>query len=165
MKFAYFSVRILKVMKYTVEITINLPRKRVVEKMDNPQNLKHWQKGLVNYEIIEGAPGQEGSKMKLEYKMGKRDMTLIETIIKNNFPHEFHATYDTKGVHNIQKNYFEEVNETSTKWVSESEFQFSSLGMKLMGWLMPGAFKKQSKKYMVDFKNFAEKDISVATKN
>ena len=152
-------------MKYTVEIIINLPRKTVIEKMDNPQNLKHWQKGLINYEVIEETPGQEGAKMKLDYKMGKRDMSLIETIIKRNFPDEFHATYNTKGVHNIQNNYFEEINETKTKWTSESEFQFSGFGMKLMGWLMPGAFKKQSKKYMQDFKNFAENNISVATQN
>ncbi|PVW13099.1 SRPBCC family protein [Marixanthomonas spongiae] len=149
-------------MRYTVDITIALPRDKVIEKMDKPENLKHWQKGLTNYELLEGTPGQEGAKMKLEYQMGKRDMTLIETILKREFPKEFHATYDTKGVHNIQKNYFEELDETTTKWISESEFQFSGLGMKLMGWLMPGAFKKQSKKYMEDFKNFAEKGTSVA---
>ena len=126
-------------MKYSIEIIINLPREEVIEKMDNPDNLKHWQKG-------------------------KRDMTLIETILKRNFPEEFHATYDTKGVHNIQNNYFEELDDIRTKWISESEFQFSGSGMKLMGWLMPGAFKKQSKKYMNDFKNFAEKGISVANK-
>ena len=59
-----------------------------------------------------------------------------------------------------QKNYFKE-EEGKTRWISESEFQFSSLGMKLMAFLMPGAFKKQSMKYAVDFKNFAEKGISV----
>ena len=40
--------------------------------------------------------------------MGKREMEMIETIIKRNFPEEFHSTYDAKGVHNIQKNYFKE---------------------------------------------------------
>tara|TARA_R100000306_G_scaffold260_3_gene537 strand:- start:2382 stop:2837 length:456 start_codon:yes stop_codon:yes gene_type:complete len=151
-------------MKYSIEIIINLPREEVIEKMDNPDNLKHWQKGLIHYEMLSGTPGQEGATMKMEYKMGKRDMTLIETILKRNFPEEFHATYDTKGVHNIQNNYFEELDDIRTKWISESEFQFSGFGMKLMGWLMPGAFKKQSKKYMNDFKNFAEKGISVANK-
>jgi hypothetical protein len=33
--------------------------------------------------------------------------------------------------------------------------------MKLIGFLMPGAFKKQSMKYAQDFKNFAEKGFSV----
>lgn len=150
-------------MKYTTEIIINLPREEVIEKLNNPENMKHWQRGLVGYEILEGEPGTRGAKMKLDYKMGKRQMSLTETITDNNFPTEFHAIYDTKGVHNIQRNFFMEWEQDKTKWISESEFQFGSFGMKLMGWLMPGAFKKQSAKYLKDFKNFAENGTSVAT--
>ena len=70
-----------------------------------------------------------------------------------------HDSWGEATIH-IQKNYFREEN-GKTRWISESEFQFSGFGMKLMGLLMPGAFKKQSLKYMEDFKNFAEKGISV----
>lgn len=148
-------------MKYSTEIIIDLPRKEVVRKLDNPDNMQHWQRGLVNYELLEGNPGQVGAKMKLEYKIGKREMVLTETIKKNQFPSEFHATYDAKGVHNIQQNFFYDYEDNKTRWVSKAEFQFESFGMKLMGILMPGAFKKQSEKYMIDFKNFAEKGSSV----
>ncbi len=149
-------------MKYSTEIIINMPREQVIEALNNPENMKHWQKGLIGYELLEGTPGSKGAKMKLDYAMGKRSMSLIETITDNNFPEEFHATYDTKGVHNIQKNYFLDWENNTTKWVSESEFQFQSVAMKLMGWLMPGAFKKQSLKYLTDFKNFVETGSSVA---
>ena len=149
-------------MKYTNEVTIDLPREEVIRKMDNPDNMKHWQRGLLHYEMLEGTPGQEGAQMRMDYKMGKRELSMVETIIKNNFPSEFHSTYDANGVHNIQRNFFHEIDDNKTKWVSESEFQFKGFGMKLMGWLMPGAFKKQSLKYMNDFKNFAEKGVSVA---
>ncbi len=71
-----------------------------------------------------------------------------------------YTTYNTKGGHNIQKNYFKE-GDDKTWWISESEFQFSGFGMKLMDFLMPGAFKKQSKNYMEDFKGFAENGTSV----
>ncbi len=152
-------------MRYSTEIIINLPRREVIKKLDSAENLKHWQKGLIDYEVLNGIPGKEGSTMKLVYKMGKRDMTLKETVIKNNFPREFHATYETENVYNIQENYFKEVDRMTTKWISKNEFQFSSLGMKLMGWFMPGVFKKQSKKYMTDFKNFAERGISVVKKD
>lgn len=148
-------------MKYTTEITIDLPREEFIKKLDNADNLKHWMRGLVGHEVISGEPGQEGTRMNMAFKMGKRKMEMVETIIKRNFPDEFHATYDAKGVHNIQKNYFHEIGDTQTKWVSESEFQFAGIGMKLMAFLMPGAFKKQSKKYAQDFKNFAENGISV----
>lgn len=149
-------------MKYTTEIIVDLPRSEFIEKLDNPDNMKHWMRGLQSYEVLSGEPGKEGARMNMKFKMGKRDMEMVETIIKRNMPEEFHATYDAKGVHNIQKNYFHEVGENQTKWVSESEFQFAGLGMKAMAFLMPGAFKKQSMKYAQDFKNFAENGVSVA---
>jgi len=149
-------------MKYTSEITINLSREDVIKKLDNPENMKHWQEGLLGYKQLSGEPAKEGAKMELHYKVGKREMTMVETILKNNFPDEFHATYNAKGVHNIQKNSFEVIDDHTTKWISESEFQFSGFMMKLMGFLMPGVFKKQSKKYLSDFKAFAEEGISVA---
>ena len=147
-------------MKYTTEIVVDVPRDEFIKKMDDPDNMKHWQQGLIGYEQLSASPGQEGSRMSLSYEMGKRKMDLVETIIKKDLPEEIHMTYETKGVHNIQKNYFKEEGE-KTRWVSESEFQFSGFGMKLMGFLMPGAFKKQSLKYMQDFKAFAENGTSV----
>ena len=147
-------------MKYTTEIVVELPRDEFVKKLDNPENMKHWQRGLLGYEQLSKNPGQDGAQMSLSFKMGNREMDMVETIIKNNFPEELHTTYDTKGMHNIQKNYFKE-EDGKTLWISESEFEFSGFGMKLMGLLMPGAFKKQSKKYMEDFKAFAENGTSI----
>ena len=149
-------------MKYVTEIEIELPREEMLALLDDPMNMKHWQRGLQTCRQLSGDPGEEGSQMELEYLMGKRHLLLVETVIKRNFPEEFHLTYDARGVHNIQKNYFEVLDEGRCKWISESEFQFSSLPMKLMGWLMPGAFKKQSLAYLRDFKKFAETGASVS---
>ena len=148
-------------MKYRNEVVVAVARSEFIKKLDDPNNMKHWQRGLQRASQLNGVPGQEGAQMQLEYQMGKRNVEMVETIIKRAFPDEFYATYETQGVYNLQKNYFIELDENSTKWVSESEFRFSSIGMKLMGWLMPGAFKKQSQKYLEDFKNFAEKGTSV----
>lgn len=147
-------------MKYTTEITIDLKRDEFIKKLDNPDNMQHWMRGLLSHNMISGEPGHEGARMNMKFKRGKGEMEMVETIIKRNFPEEFHAAYDTKGVHNIQRNYFKEEN-GKTRWISESEFQFAGFGMKLIGFLMPRAFKKQSMKYAQDFKNFAEKGISV----
>ena len=149
-------------MKYTTEIIIELPRDVCIKKLDNADNMKHWQPGLTSWEMISGKSGEDGAKMCLLYDMGKRKVELVETIIKNSFPSEFHTTYETKGMLNIQHNHFEETAEGHTKWISHSEFQFSSFFMKLMGFLMPSAFKKESAKYLLNFKNFAEKGSSVA---
>ena len=82
---------------------------------------------------------------------------MIETITFNDLPKEFHSNYITKGVTNIQKNYFHE-EDGKTRWVSEAEFKFSGF-MKLMSFFMgKGVFKKQSMSFMEDFKSFAEGD-------
>ncbi|MCX2720141.1 SRPBCC family protein [Lentiprolixibacter aurantiacus] len=149
-------------MKYTSEIIVDVPRTVFIEKLDNPENMVHWQRGLVKYKPLSSNPGEEGAQMELHYKMGKRELVMIETILKRNLPDEMHATYDAKGVHNIQHNYFEIVSPTQTRWRSESEFQFSGFFMKFMAFLMPGAFKKQSMKYLRDFKAFAEEGKKVS---
>lgn len=148
-------------MKYTTEIIVEVPVEEFINKFDNTENMKHWQKGLVSAEHISGTPGEFGAKMKFNYKFGKRDMELIETITHKNLPHEFHGTYSAKGMLNIQENYFNTTANGYTNWVSKSEFIPLGLTMRIMTTLMPRAFKKQSLIYMKNFKNFAEKGISV----
>ena len=147
-------------MQYTVEIDIDLPRSRVIELFDSTENLYMWQKGLQRFESISGEPGQPGAKSKMVYKMGKRNMELVETITKRDLPDEFHCTYETKGVFNVVTNRFSEAGPDKTRWESENEFRFSGF-MKVIGLLMKGAFPKQSLQYMQDFKAFAEdgKDV------
>ena len=149
-------------MKYSTEVLINKPREEVVRKMDSIDNLKHWQAGLVKTEHLSGTPGTFGAKMKMTYDFGKRKMELVETITKRNLPEEFHATYNAKGMHNMQQNYFEIVSENQTKWISNNEFLPTTFFMRVMTFLMPSAFKKQTLKYMTDFKNFVENGTSVA---
>lgn len=142
-------------MIYTVEIDIDLPRDRVIELFDSPENLFKWQKGLLSFDHISGEPGQPGAKSKLVFKMGKRTIEMIETVTERNLPDEFNGTYDAKGVYNIVKNRFTDLGPDKTHWESECEFQFSGF-MKVVAFFMKGAFAKQSLKYMQDFKAFAE---------
>lgn len=142
-------------MKYTINIDIDLPREKIIELFDNPDNMKYWQKGFISIESISGTPGQVGAKSKLKYKMGSREIEMIETITKRDLPNEFSGTYEAKGVWNLNKNYFIELDVNRTKWKSEVEFKFTGF-MKLIAFLMPGSFKKQSMKYLTDFKEFAE---------
>ena len=143
-------------MKYTSEITINLPVARVVELFDNADNLKKWMTGLLSFEHVSGEPGQPGAKSKLVFERGKNKMVMTETITKRNLPEEFSAQYEVQGTHNIQQNHFVVVSDNSTKWVSHTEFKFASLGMKFMALVMPSAFKKQTMVFMKNFKEFAE---------
>lgn len=144
-------------MKYTQEIIINKPIKEVVALFDNPNNLYEWMEGLQKFEHLSGTPGEPGAKSKLLFKMGNREIEMIETITVRDLPTEFSGTYEANGVFNIQKNKFISISDNQTKHVTENEFQFKGVMMNLMGFLMPGAFKKQSYKYLKAFKTFAEK--------
>jgi carbon monoxide dehydrogenase subunit G len=143
-------------MKYSKEIVINLPRNKVVELFDNPDNMKKWMKGLQSFEHLSGVQGQEGAKSKLAFDMNGRKIEMIETITKRNLPDEFSGTYEAKGVFNIQENFFKEEDKEITRWITTSEFQLGGF-MKLMGLLMPGSFQKETLKHMQNFKEFAEK--------
>ncbi|MFC3193484.1 SRPBCC family protein [Marinicella sediminis] len=144
-------------MKYQNTITVEVPISRFVELLDNPENMKHWQKGLQSYELLgDHEPGSVGAQMKLHFKMGKRDLTMIETVTISDFPQRFAGTYETKGVWNLVDNHFKENEQGHTVWIADCEFKFSGL-MKVMSWFMPKSmFKKQSCQYLEDFKKFAE---------
>lgn len=143
-------------MKYTTEIEINKPIDTVIALFDNPDNLKKWMEGLQSFEHLSGTPGEPGAKSLLKFKMGNREMEMIETVTKRNLPDEFTGTYEAKGVMNIVKNSFVKISDSKTKYVTEHEFQLHGLTMKIIAFLTPGIFKKQSLKYLTAFKNFVE---------
>ncbi|MEE2771522.1 MAG: SRPBCC family protein [Bacteroidota bacterium] len=141
-------------MKYQQQIIVRIPRKEFIDKFSDPENFPLWQRGFLSFNQISGELGSEGSTNLLKYRMNNRKIEMTETVLRNELPEAFSATYEAKGVYNIQHNYFREIN-GNTEWTSESEFQFSGM-MKIIGALMPGAFKKQSSQFMKDFKAFAE---------
>ena len=142
-------------MKYQLEIEIQKPRDAVLELFDDPSNMKKWQPSLLEYRHLSGEQGQPGAKSEQVHKLGKRDVTMIETITKRNLPDELSATYEVKNCFNFVHNTFEELSATSTKWIVRTEFTFQGY-MKIMAFLMPGAFKKETRKHMELFKNYAE---------
>lgn len=143
-------------MKYTSEITINQPIDQVIALFDNSDNLAKWQPELVSFEHIHGEPRHLGAESKMKYKMGNREVEMIETITRRNLPEEFAATYQAPGVVNWVSNKFVKMDDDTTKWISENEFKFKGIMMSMMAFFMPGAFKKQSDKFMQQFKTFAE---------
>ncbi len=148
-------------MKYTVQIIINKPVQSCFFLLDAHENMKHWQVGFESFEHISGDPGTVGAKMKLNYNFGNRKMSLIETVTSKEKEKLFHFNFDSSGMHNIQENYFEAIDDNTTKWISKNQFLPTNFGMRIMLLLMPKTFKKQSLKYLTDFKNFAENGISV----
>lgn len=142
-------------MKYQLEIEIEKPRDDVLKLFDDPSNMKEWQPSLLEYRHLSGEPGQPGAKSEHVHKLGKRNITMLETITKRNLPDEFSGTYEVKNCFNSVYNTFEELSPTTTRWIVRTEFIFQGY-MRIMAFLMPGAFKKETRKNMESFKKYAE---------
>ena len=146
---------------YTIEIEIDLPRDRVIELFDDPDNLAKWQNGLQSFERISGEPGQPGAKSKLVYVMGKNRVELIETVIERNLPDEFNGSYEWDGGKNTLRNRFIELGPDRTKWECTCTYEFRSFMLKMMGIFCPWMFRKQNMKFLQNFKAFCEEGRSV----
>ena len=145
-------------MKYEMEIEIDLPRQTVVELFDDPENMKHWQPSLLSYRHLSGTPGQVGAKSEHTHKLGKRSITMVETVTARNLPDELSGTYEAKGAWNNVVNRFSEIGAEKTLWKTENEFICSGF-MRIMAFLMPSGFKKETWKNMESFKRFAELSV------
>lgn len=142
--------------QYQQSILINKPIDMCWELMDNPDNLKKWQPNLISFKQIEGKLGEEGSKMEMVYKNGKKEMTMIETIVINDGPELYEASYDMKGVHNRMVSRMQAKGKNQTLWTTEQEFEFNNFFMRIMAFVFKGAFLRQTQKIQQQFKEFAE---------
>ena len=143
-------------MKYTTKVEIDKPIDEVVKLFDNPDNLKEWMDGLQSFEHISGNPGEAGAKSRLKFETGKRKIEMIETLHEHNLPKSMKATYEAKGVFNHQEIRFESISDTKTLYIAENEFKFKGF-MRVIGFVIPDAFRKQTLEYMNAFKAFAER--------
>jgi hypothetical protein len=142
-------------MKYTLELEIDQPCDVVGELIGDPDKRTAWQPDLIGIDYLKGDPGKEGSTAIIKYRMGKAVLEMKETIVENRLPNQFVCTYETDKVRNLVVNDFEETPSGGTKWIFTSEFQCRGF-LKILTLLMPGTFRKQSLKYMHQFKDFAE---------
>ncbi|NKY55053.1 SRPBCC family protein [Nocardia flavorosea] len=158
-------------MKYTDSIEIALPRQKVVQLLANPAHLPKWLRGVVSHEPLTGEHGQLGTTSRIVMQSGGRTMECTETITRRE-PADLREVPDTAVVHSDReiagegmwsavRDRLTETGPETTLWECENEYRFDGFLMKLMGLLMPGAFRKQSRQHMQDFKAFAEQGKDV----
>ncbi len=158
-------------MKYTVSIEIALPREKVAQLLADPAHMSKWLRGLVVHEPLSGAHGQVGTRSRVVMRAGKQNMEAVETITRRE-PVDLHGIpegqvihYDREivgeGMWSAARERLSQAGPGTTLWVSENEYRFSGVLMRLVGFLMPGVFRKQSLQHMRDFKAFAEQGRDV----
>jgi hypothetical protein len=158
-------------MKYTVSIEIARPLEEVAQLLADPVHMPKWLRGLVLHEPLSGMHGQVGTRSRVVMQMGQQRFEATETITrrepadlrsipKGSVVH-FEREIVAEGMWNAARERLTEAGSDTTLWVSENEYRFSSLLMRLVGLLMPGSFRTQSQQHMQDFKAFAEhgKDV------
>ncbi|MEU9861080.1 SRPBCC family protein [Streptomyces sp. NPDC047971] len=158
-------------MKYTVSIEIALPRERVVHLLADPAHLPKWLRGLVVHEPLSGTHGQVGTTSRVVMRSGRRTFEATETITRREpadlreIPRGSVVHFDREivgeGMWSAVRDRLTEAGPGATLWESENEYRFSGLPMRLVGLLMPGAFRKQSQQHLRDFKAFAEEGKDV----
>jgi hypothetical protein len=158
-------------MKYTVSIEIALPLERVVQLLADPVHLPKWLRGLVLHEPLNGGHGLVGTQSRIVMQMGQRKIECTETITRREptelrqIPKGSAVLFDreivSEGMWSAVRERLTEAGPQTTLWVSESEYRFGGVLMRLVGLLMPGAFRKQSRQHMLDFKAFAEQGKDV----
>jgi len=147
-------------MKYKCIVDIDIPIDQAVSLWSDENYYSKWQDGFQAIELLEGESGSVGAKSKILLEHGKRKMELIETIISNDLPKEKKGLYEHIHMTNFQTTRFEKLSEHKTQYISEVEYtKFNGFMPKLMAKLFPGMFKKQSQKWMNQFKEFAEMSI------
>lgn len=145
-------------MKYTCSIDIDKPIDQVAKLWADENSFSEWQDGFKSIELLEGTHGAEGAKSRILFEQGKRSMGLIETIITNNLPDEKKALYEHVDMVNTQTTRFEKLNENQTRYISEVVYtDFNGFIPNLMAKLFPSVYRKQSEKWMKQFKEFVER--------
>ena len=145
-------------MKFTESITIALARDRVIALLDSLENLALWQPDLLETRQLEGEYRQAGAKTELRYKMGKKELVMVETIVERTLPDAIVVQYQSKDVWNQLHSTFSQTDADQTLWTLHCEFQCRGY-MKLFAWLMPWAFKKETRETLQSFKKFAEQSL------
>jgi hypothetical protein len=158
-------------MKYSNTIEIAQSRERVAQLLADPAYLPRWLRGMVLHEPIHGVHGQFGTESRVVMQSGQQRFEITETITRrdptdlHNLPRDTVVDFEREsvgeGMWNRVRDRLTEVDAETTHWVSESEYRFDGLLLRMVGLVMPGTFRKQSQQHMEDFKAFAERGIDV----
>lgn len=145
-------------MKFNCTVIVDKPLEMVAGYFADPAYLGEYQEGFISKELLEGNPGEEGSKSLFTYKQGKGVMKLTETIVENDLPHKFVGHYHHTHMDNTMICRFTALDENRTQYDTEIHYTaFRGFLPKIMAWLFPGLFKKQVMKWLENFKEFVEK--------
>jgi hypothetical protein len=144
-------------MIFTRELSIERPRRRVLELMMDPANTPQWQSGIQRIEPLSSPGDVPGARSRVVLAVHGIRLDMIETVVRRSPPDLFVSAFESRGVKNLVTNRFLEEGPARTRWVMENSFEFPVLMSPLVG-LIRDVMSRQTLEAMQRFKRFAESD-------
>jgi hypothetical protein len=145
-------------MKYSIELIINKPRSEVWQAFRDPERMKDWQTSLAAIELVDGTAGLPGAESKLTFEEKGREFSLIEKIISCQGPEHILQSYENQFSISTIDNSFLEQGPDQTLWITETEYKFKTLMMKIMGPVYKKNLVARTQREMDRFKKMMEKE-------
>jgi hypothetical protein len=144
-------------MKYTCRIEVPLNRDDCIKLWLDETQFDKWQEGFQYKKWTKGESNENNSTSNILILQGKRKIELEELIINNNLPDSIEGKYVHIHMTNTQKVSFEYLASQKTMIRSDVEYiKFNAFIPKMMAKFFPSLFKKQSQKWLDQFKLLAE---------
>jgi hypothetical protein len=76
-------------MKYKIELKIDITREKMLVLFQDVDFMKKWQPSFQSLDVLEGVPGEVGSRSRLSYMSNGKTSEIFETIILKELPARF----------------------------------------------------------------------------
>ena len=144
-------------MKYSCEVLIDVKKDVCIQLWFDESRLIDWQDGFQSKKWIDGKAYAVNSKADIVFEQNGRRLELLEHVLENQLPDFYLGEYIHKHMTNTQKVIFKAIESDKTLIITEVDYsQFNGIMPRLMAFLFPGLFRKQSQKWLDQFKTMAE---------
>lgn len=143
-------------MKFKTELLINKPRLEVWKFFSNRENIKLWQPTLTRIEPIGGIQGQPGAESNWIYEENGREFSLTEKVLHCEEPSRYESLFENAFASNTVNHLFVEQSSNGTLWITETEYGFKTVLMKLLGPFFKKNYAIRSQREMERFKEVIE---------
>lgn len=143
-------------MKFKTELLINKPRLEVWKFFSNRENIKLWQPTLTRIEPIGGIQGQPGAESNWIYEENGREFSLTEKVLHCEEPSRYESLFENAFASNTVNHLFVEQSSNGTLWITETEYGFKTVLMKLLGPFFKKNYAIRSQREMKRFKEVIE---------
>ena len=147
-------------LSYYEEIIINSDIQNVIDLHEDPNYLEHYMNGFISFKTVQGESRKTGSISEISIVFNSnesvtRKIVMKEKVLSNNLPNEKVIQLNTGSVNNLITYRFVKLGKDKTQFFRTHEYEFNTY-MKVYSFFMSRKIKRESYKYLKNFKNFVE---------